>query len=159
MCRKIMSVFFFLLSVSAYSQDAQRWYLISESELQSIETLSRTWEASKQSWLSQVKQLKTTVLTLQSNLSTTQTKLQTTKDLAQRLSTESVDLNKTLADERKSTQALRKSYEQYALDLSSENDKLKLENKYLDMWRGTALVLIAIILAVFAFSVYRKIKG
>lgn len=87
----------------AASLPSEQWYRVSETELSRLETISQGWERDRQTWLSQASELKGKVLTLQQ---------------------ESKTLNGQLAEERRTTANLRKSFE------TSVSDQLRKASEY-----------------------------
>jgi chromosome segregation ATPase len=74
------------------AEEPDRWYLISETELRSIEEYKNKSEAEKQTWLLQVQRLKAQAASLQR---------------------ESETLNRQLSDQRGLNQGLRQSFNEY----------------------------------------------
>jgi hypothetical protein len=77
--------------------EAEPWYLIRESELQSIEAYKKNSEAEKQSWLSQVQRL---------------------SRRAGSLEAESAALNRQLLDQRERNRSLTESFNRYEAEQS-----------------------------------------
>ena len=101
-------VFLFCLSAGALRAEEERWYLISETELQIIEKYKERSEREKQSWLLQ----------------------------AQKLRQDSTNLNAQLAQAREQNRNLEKLFSEYEADrliqLSLKNgeiDKIKSEKE------------------------------
>jgi hypothetical protein len=100
----------FLLLVSVLgtlrAEEPGPWYLISETELRSIEHYRKTSEAEKQTWLSQAKELKT----IAGNSETRSARLEVESGNLRR---ESETLNSQLADQREQTRMLQRSFNEY----------------------------------------------
>jgi septal ring factor EnvC (AmiA/AmiB activator) len=92
-------LFFCALFLSAALLPAQQ-YLITEQELQILESISASWETNRQNLLSQAKEL---------------------TSLVSKLRAESATLKEQLSGERQTTKSLRKSFEQ------SESEHIKRE--------------------------------
>jgi hypothetical protein len=119
MCTETKICFFIslfaLLLFSAWGvlhgQEQEQWYLIKESELQSIEAYKRSSEAEKQSWLLQAQQLSAK---------------------ARSLAEESASLSAQLRFQREANQKLAQSFNEYEdgqlrLLLQKDTQILKLE--------------------------------
>jgi len=146
MCGRILSNHFFrcffalycLTLFCFYSQDVpaqenpQRWFLISESELRSIEQYKQNSEMEKQSWLSQVRSLSLR---------------------AERSERDSMSLNSQLSRAREQNRSLEKSFYEYEqgklILLSSKNGEIEtLKQELADEKRKSNLRLFIIILCV-----------
>jgi len=148
---------FFSAPSCIFSQDAPRseeqsWYLISETELSSIERYAEKSEAEKRSWLSQAQKLKT----------------QSENSLK-----ESETLNVQLADQRKLNLKLEQSFNEsereWLKTLSSKNGeinelKLKAAEKTLETakYKGKAdqrlIIIIALAAAIVGYVVIRILR-
>jgi hypothetical protein len=144
-----------LSSFPAAPQDAGQWYLISEAELQSIDAYKKTCEAEKQSWLSQVSELKTQAAKL--------------SERAANSRQESENLNLLLRQERETNKKLSLFYNEYeagvSLTISQQNiriEELKVENNALAGQRNTLVAIVigaAALVSIFAvFKVLRLLK-
>jgi Mg2+ and Co2+ transporter CorA len=107
-------LFAYCLPCAVPAVEADQWYLITESELQSIEAYKRTSEQEKQTWLLQVQSLNRRAGNLQS---------------------ESASLNRQLQDQRERNRKLTLSFNEYEAGqslLMSQKDtqilKLQTEN-------------------------------
>lgn len=116
------------------------WYLISETELQIIEEYKTKSEAEKQTWLSQVQELKTQVTGLRK---------------------ESKTLNNQLADQREQTRMLQRSFNEYEAEnltaISSKNGEIaelkqEVADKTLEAatYKGKAALRLVIIISLLA---------
>jgi alpha-galactosidase/6-phospho-beta-glucosidase family protein len=117
MCRGILNIIWFLLLWLFISLDVlpaeETWYLISETELQSIEQYKETSEAEKRSWLLQVQRLRE--------------RAESSEARSQRLETESGSLNNQLLQAREQNRKLETSFNKYeaaqlALNLSKNGE-------------------------------------
>lgn len=164
-------VSFFLLSfLLCFSLAAQqdRWYLITETELRTIETQRQTWETNRLDWLSQVSELKVKVQNLQTTSQTLNEQLAKSLDRSKVLTQESVSLNKALQAERETAAALKRSFNLFEQEkltqlssMTSENSTLKssvqdLEGK-VSFWRLLAIGLLGAIILVVVLVVLRKL--
>jgi hypothetical protein len=103
MCGANRRFFFYLLLASVAgvlrAEEPGPWYLISETELRSIEAYRKNSEAEKQNWLLQVSALKT--------------KAANSEARSSKLEQESVTLNSQLSEARAANRALTESFNQY----------------------------------------------
>jgi hypothetical protein len=142
-------VFLFLLGLllcstwgALHGQEQEQWYLITESELRSIEDSRTNSAAEKQSWLSQVSEL---------------------KSKARSLSWESALLNDQLRQERELSRKLRQSFNEYeaaqSLLLSQQDTRIvQLETESKGKDRTILRLIMAFVplgLAVAGYIVFR----
>jgi hypothetical protein len=126
------------------------WYLISETELQSIEEYRKNSEAGKLSWLSQVRGLQERLTKQQQNSET---------------------LNSQLSGQRETNRALTESFNRYESEnltlLSTKNgeiaelkEELSAETVRAEKYKGqrNTVVIIALGLAVLGYIAYRVCK-
>jgi hypothetical protein len=155
MWRCVFFLLFFLFS-SCHPVLAQEvWYLTTEKELSSIESMKQSWESGRQSWQSLVNELRI--------------KAQQSLKKSQALLESSQSLNKLLEAERLTTAALKRSFDEYEAEsrmklslLSSENASLKSSlssmEGHRDWWRLLAFCLLGIMLVVIVFTAWRWVK-
>lgn len=155
MWRTASLLFFFLLLPSLGASPQERWFLISDSELSTIETQKQSWEALVQSLQAQVGVLKT--------------QLQTSQRESTRLLLESKSLNENLTKQRALNEKLSKSFnelekEKSALisSLQSENQSLKQKEKELvgklSWWRLFGITLAVTMLVGIAILVWQAMR-
>jgi hypothetical protein len=98
-----------LCSTWAAAQAGEQWYLITESELRSIEEYKRASEAEKQTWLLQVQALNTRAGNLEADSIALNSQLQTQRELNQKLtlSFNEYEQDQFLLMSRKDTQIVR----------------------------------------------------
>jgi hypothetical protein len=110
----LCSLFFCLLGVLRAEEQPDLWYLISESELRSIEQYRKTSETEKQTLLLQAKELRT----IAGNSAAR----------SARLETESANLNRQLAqareDQRRSAQSFNGLESEWLITLSLKNGEI-----------------------------------
>jgi DNA repair ATPase RecN len=120
-----------------HGQEQEQWYLIPETELQSIEAYRRSSEAEKQSWLSQARTLSAR---------------------AASLAAESASLNRQLQSQRELNQKLTESFNGYETEslttISMKNGEIaelkqEVADKTLETetYKGNAALLLAIIIS------------
>jgi chromosome segregation ATPase len=142
-------------SVWGVAHPEDQWYLITESELGSIETSRKNSEAERRNWLSQVSELKTQAERLNGR--------------AENLRTESENSNQQLRQERELNRKLTQSFNEYEADQSrliSRKDtrivQLETENEQKDkvIFRLIAAVstLALAVVGYIAFRVCRFLK-
>jgi DNA repair ATPase RecN len=142
MCKRIVLLLLVLWLCIAWdalhSQEQNQWYLISETELQSIEKYKNSKEAERQNLLL----------------------------LASDLKTQSATLNKQLSEQRETNRKLTKSFSEYEaaqLTLVSsqhgEITKLKQEMETYKRKAAMRLVIIIALVAVMVFSGVLIIRG
>jgi hypothetical protein len=136
MCKRFLffSLYFvalLLVPAALPAQEPEYWYLITETELRSIEEYKRNSEAEKQSWLLQVQRLSMRAGSLEA---------------------ESVNLNDQLQTQRELNQKLTLSFDEYEAGqslLMSQKDtqilKLETENKGKDKII-VRLIIVAVLL-------------
>jgi DNA anti-recombination protein RmuC len=136
----------------AQAQDTGPWFLISESELRSIEEYRMNTETERQTLLSQVSELKTLAGRLNGR--------------AESSRTESENLNRLLSQERETGRKLTASFSEYEAEvfrtisrrdtrigqLAAENEKLSGENRTL------LTIVIAAGAAVLLFAVFKILR-
>jgi hypothetical protein len=132
------------------AEEQEAWYLISETELRSIELYKMTSEAEKQNWLLQVQNLRV--------------KAGNSEARSARLETESGNLNRQLAEAREMQRRSEQSFNKYEADqlmrLSLKNgeiadleDKAATEKLEKEKYKGQATSRLIIIIALGALIV------
>jgi len=143
MCVKLYFIWFLLLwlCLSAAVLQGEQWYLITETELQSIERYRQTSEQEKRSWLLQVQGLKL----------------------------ESTSLNSQLETARAQNRKLEQSFNEYDKDqltqLSLKNGEIAGLKQEREKYKGTAKTRLVAIIALagswilfIAYKIYRKFR-
>jgi chromosome segregation ATPase len=138
MCKKLFIVFFLVLSFllfAAVLYPAEQQYLISESQIQSIEKSLEKLETDRRSWELQ----------------------------AQGLRSEAGNLNRQLAAEREQYKTLEQSYNRYEISQSGEMEKMKkyivtleAENKIL--FRALIVVVIVLAIVITLVVIFRRMR-
>jgi len=152
----VVFLFLFCLLDALQAEEQEPWYLISETELRSIEQYKATSEKEKQNWLSQVNALKIR---------------------AEKSEADSSLLNSQLAQARERNRKLEQSFNEYETGqltlVSLKNGEIaelkqQLADKGLETekWKGKATARLIIIIAVaavviliIAFKIFLWIKG
>jgi len=98
----ILVVLFCLADVLLRAEDQEAWYLISETELRSIEQYKETSETERRNWLLQVQNLRA--------------RAENSETRSARLEAESGNLNRQLAEARKMQRRSEQSFNEYAQD-------------------------------------------
>ena len=160
MCGRLLLVCFVLLLLPVYflvAEQPETWYLISGTELRSIEQYKATSGLEKQSWLLQAQQLDMIAANSEARSS--------------RLETESGNLNQQLAQAREQNRKLEQSYSKSEADrllqLSLKNgeiirlkemaDKERLKNGKYKETAQTRLIIIIVLAGLWAFFIAFKV--
>jgi len=141
------------------AEETGPWYLISETELRSIEEYRKISEAEKLNWLSQVRELKT--------------KAENSESRSEKLEQESASLNSQLSGHRETNRALTESFNRYEQEnltlLSTKNgeiadlrEDLSVETVKAEKYKGqrntVVIIAIALGMAVLGYIAYRVCK-
>jgi len=169
MCLKnsVLLLFMFLLFPVVFAQDlthaqqTENWYLISETELQSIEQYKEKSEAERQNWLSQVQYLRA--------------RAENSEARSRRLETESGNLNSQLSQARDQHRTLETLFNKYEADqlilISSKNHEIEelkqivlnkdntiLKRNNAILWLSIVLFIIILTIAGFVLLFSKKVK-
>lgn len=136
--------FFYFVPDALQAEEQGPWYLVSETELRSIEEYRNSSEAEKQTWLSQVQTLKVEARSLHAQ--------------AENLRLDSETLNSQLLIQREQNQALSKSFSglehEWLTELSLKNGEIAALNQAIadknletQKYKSKAFVRLVIIIA------------